>query len=73
MPLATLSAFRDHGNPSDHLSVGAATASAALEAIAFAGVDLYSVTHRLLEDGVAGFAASMTELLASLDQAPIAA
>jgi transaldolase len=74
MPLATLAAFRDHGNPSDHLSEGATTASAALEAIAFAGVDLYSVTHRLLQDGVAGFAASMNELLESLDhQTPIAA
>lgn len=73
MPLATLAAFRDHGNPSDQLSDGAAAAFATLEEVALAGVDLHAITHRLLEDGVAAFAASMNELLESLDQAPIAA
>jgi transaldolase len=73
MPLATLAAFRDHGDPSDQLSDGAMNALGALEAIRFAGVDLRAVTHGLVEDGVAAFADSMNELLERLDQAPAAA
>jgi hypothetical protein len=38
--------------------------------IAAAGIDLEVVTARLLDDGVAAFAASMDELLAGLDHAP---
>jgi transaldolase len=69
MPPATLAAFRHHGRVADALTGSAAAARAALAAIAAAGIDLAAVTVRLLDDGVAAFAASMDELLAGLDHA----
>jgi transaldolase len=66
MPPGTLAAFRDHGCPADALTGTAAAASAALRELAAAGVDLDAVTARLLADGVAGFAASMRDLLAGI-------
>jgi transaldolase len=66
LPPGTLAAFRDHGCPADTLTGTAAAASATLRELSAAGVDLDAVTTRLLADGVAGFAASMRELLAGL-------
>jgi transaldolase len=66
MPRATLAAVRDHGAPRDRLSGGRSAAHAMLDRVSAAGIDLGAVTDRLLEDGVAGFAASMDELLAGL-------
>ena len=73
MPLATLAAFQDHGDPVDRLTSSAPAAKATLDAVRAAGVDLDSVTHKLLEDGVARFAASMDDLLLNLDNAALAA
>jgi transaldolase len=73
MPLATLAAFHDHGDPVDRLTDSAAAAKATLDAVRAAGVDLDSVTHQLLEDGVARFAASMDDLLLNLNNAALAA
>jgi transaldolase len=69
MPPATLTAFRHHGRVADALTGSAPAARAALAEIAVAGIDLEVVTARLLDDGVAAFAASMDELLAGLDHA----
>ena len=66
MPLATLVAYWEHGRPKDALTGSAPEARAVLAEIAATGVDLDAVASRLLEDGVAGFAASMDELLAGL-------
>jgi transaldolase len=73
MPLATLAAVHDHGDPVDRLTDSEAAAQATLDAVRAAGVDLDSVTHQLLEDGVARFAASMDDLLLNLDNAALAA
>jgi transaldolase len=69
MPPATLAAFRDHGQVADALTGSEAAASATLKELAVAGVDLDAVTARLLEEGVAAFAASMRDLLAGLEPA----
>ena len=45
---------------------GAQAARAVLDELATAGVDLDAVTARLLDEGVAAFAASMRDLLAGL-------
>jgi transaldolase len=71
MPPATLAAFRDHGQVGDTLTGAAPAASHTLATIEAAGVDLDSLTARLLEDGVAAFAASMDELLAGLAPAHV--
>ena len=66
MPPATLAAFRDHGEAADTLTGSEAGARHTLAALAAAGIDLDVVTARLLDDGVARFAASMDELLMGL-------
>ena len=71
MPPATLAAFRDHGRAADALTGSAPAARAALDEIAATGVDLNAVTARLLDEGVAAFAASMDELLAGLAPASV--
>jgi transaldolase len=71
MPPATLAAFRHHGRVADALTGSVPAARAALAKIAAAGIDLDAVTGRLLDDGVAAFAASMDELLAGLAPASV--
>jgi transaldolase len=66
MPPATLAAFREHGGVADALTGSAPAARAVLDELATAGVDLDAVTARLLDEGVAAFAASMRDLLAGL-------
>jgi transaldolase len=66
MPPATLAAFRDHGAARDRLTGSGLGAQATLEELATAGIDLDAVGDRLLNDGVAKFAASMDGLLAGL-------
>ena len=66
MPPATLAAFREHGGVADALTGSAPAARAVLDELATAGIDLDAVTARLLDEGVAAFAASMRELLAGL-------
>ena len=66
MPPATLAAFRDHGVAQDRLTGSGREAQATLDELVAAGIDIDAVTKRLLEDGIAGFAASMDELLAGL-------
>ncbi len=73
MPPATLVAFRDHGRVADALTRSAPAARTALADIAAAGVDLNSVAARLLDEGLAAFAASMDELLAGLAPAGVEA
>jgi transaldolase len=66
MPRATLATVRNHGAPRDRLSGSRSAAHAMLNRLAAAGIDLGAVADRLLEDGVARFAASVGELLAGL-------
>jgi transaldolase len=70
MPTATLAAFRDHGAPRDRLTGTRAQAAATLAELAAAGIVLDAITDRLLDDGVASFAASMDELLTGLHTSP---
>jgi transaldolase len=66
MPPSTLAAFRDHGRAYDALTASEPAARRALADVAAAGVDLDAVTARLLDEGVAAFAAAMDELLAGI-------
>jgi transaldolase len=66
MPPATLAAFRDHGRVADVLTGSAPAARSVLDELVALGVDLDAVTARLLDEGVAAFAASMRDLLAGL-------
>ncbi|HEU4340243.1 MAG TPA: bifunctional transaldolase/phosoglucose isomerase, partial [Candidatus Binatia bacterium] len=69
LPLETLNAFRDHGRVSgetvrDNLD----QAAAALARLKGVGIDLDTIAEKLQEDGVAAFAASFDQLMATLEK-----
>jgi transaldolase/glucose-6-phosphate isomerase len=69
MPLATLLAYQDHGEPVEPLLRDAAPAGhAAIAAVEAAGVSLDAVTDELLEAGIVQFADAMDRLLAGVER-----
>ena len=68
IPPATLNAFRDHGRVQPTLEAGAQDAEQALARLAKLGIDLETITEKLLADGITAFTHSLDELLASLKE-----
>jgi transaldolase/glucose-6-phosphate isomerase len=68
MTPATLTAFRDHGNPRATLGEHIDDAHRIIEALARAGISLGHVTDTLLDDGVRLFSEAFDRLLAAVDQ-----
>ncbi len=68
LPPATLAAFLDHGTASETLTANLPQASAHLEAIGQAGIDLQSVCDELMAEGLAAFSTSMDELMSDLER-----
>ncbi len=66
MPDGTLHAFEDHGTLHRTVDADPDAATAALEAIEAAGVDMADVEQTLENEGVASFAKSFDELVQSL-------
>lgn len=64
VPEATLTAFMDHGNASNALSLGTEMANNDLQAIGNLGIDLNALAKRLQEDGLAQFSTAFAALLA---------
>ncbi|MGN6743311.1 MAG: transaldolase [Amnibacterium sp.] len=68
MPEATLRAVAEHGDPGDLAVMPAASARAALDALADAGIDYDDVVAVLERRGVEQFARSGAELLATVER-----
>jgi transaldolase len=68
MPLATLDAFRDHGEVSESLLRDPEGSVATLRALAEAGIDMDDVTAKLQRDGVKSFKDSFDSLLAGVEK-----
>ena len=66
VPPATLQAFSDHGHPAPSLVAGLGEARAQLARLSELGVDLESITQKLLADGVVSFSKSYESLIASI-------
>lgn len=66
VPPATLEALMDHGHPAPNLTAGVGEAKARLARLSELGVDLESITQKLLEDGVASFSKSYQSLITSI-------
>jgi transaldolase len=66
MPETTLAAFDDHGRLARTVDADLAAAQRAFDAISTVGVDLDDVGHVLEDQGVASFAKSFDELIATL-------
>jgi transaldolase len=69
LPVATLEAFRDHGEPRASLLEDVAGADRVFSELATVGIDIDAVTTELQVEGVAAFAKSFDQLLGALDQA----
>jgi transaldolase/glucose-6-phosphate isomerase len=68
MPLETLAAYRDHGQPRPTLDANVASAQKALDELAKAGISLDKVTDELLIDGVKKFVEPYTKLLGAIEK-----
>lgn len=70
LPLETLEAYRDHGQPrADTVLEGASDAPALLDALSGVGVDLEDVVRRLEEEGVEKFITPFRSLMGTLNEA----
>jgi transaldolase len=67
MPVATLTAFVDHGTVAPTLTRDVDRARTVLASLAAAGVDLHAISERLLEDGVDAFMRSFVTLLTEIE------
>jgi transaldolase len=68
VPLETIEAFRDHGIAADTLEQGLAEATATLEKIKAAGIDIDKITQQLEDEGIAKFNQPFEKLLKSIDE-----
>jgi transaldolase len=68
LPVATLDAYRDHGDPHASLCSDVAEADAHFARVSEQGIDLEAVTETLQIEGVAAFARSFDQLLAALEE-----
>lgn len=67
MPDATVAAFKDHGTVKRTVDVDVDQATADLDALHEAGIDMHDVSRQLEEEGVHAFSKSYDELLQSLE------
>jgi transaldolase / glucose-6-phosphate isomerase len=68
MPLATIDAFRDHGQLRNSLTEDVSGAQKVMDDLARAGIAIKEVTDKLTEDGVKLFADAFDKLLAAVEK-----
>jgi transaldolase len=73
MPLETLHAYRDHGQPVARLEEGLAEAGRVLEQLPQVGIDLDAVTQQLEREGIEKFNQPYDRLMAALEKKRAAA
>ena len=68
VPLETLAAYRDHGEPAPRLANGVANASRTLRRLSEVGIDLDVTTQQLEDEGVKKFAQAFDVLMQTLNE-----
>jgi transaldolase len=68
MPPATIEAFRDHGNVERKVDADVGKAEQVMSDLAAVGVNMESVTDKLLTEGLASFQKSFDSLIGGLDK-----
>jgi transaldolase len=68
VPMETLAAFRDHGNPKVRLEDGMAEAAGVLEKLTRLGISIDSVTQQLEDEGVDKFNKPFDKLIKTLTE-----
>jgi len=66
LPMETLDAYRDHGNPAPRLEEDLEQAHSTLKRLAELGIDLDKVTQQLEDEGIANFNKSYDSLISNL-------
>ncbi len=69
MPLETLEAYRDHGEPEVRIEQAAARAPGVMEGLAALGIDMGQVADELEEEGIVKFVQPFDSLLRALARA----
>ncbi len=67
LPLETLNAYRDHGNPAPRLDAGLDTAASVLQRLPELGIDLNQITQKLEDEGIEKFNQPYDSLLCTLE------
>lgn len=73
VPVETLDAYRDHGQPTSSLEEGTLEAYSVLDGLRQAGIDLDALTQQLEDEGVAKFSKAFDQLMAGLSEKRAAA
>ena len=68
LPPATLSAYRDHGNPVNRIETDLGTAKSQMKSVADLGIDFEAVTKKLTDDGVVLFSDAFKALLSAIEK-----
>jgi transaldolase len=68
VPIQTLNAYRDHGNPASRLEENVEKAQLVLQQLKEIGIDLKSVSQKLEEEGIEKFVKPFEHLLQVIDQ-----
>jgi transaldolase/transaldolase/glucose-6-phosphate isomerase len=68
VPMETLDAYRDHGNPADRLEDDLDKATETLDRIKQAGLDLPALTQQLEDEGIDKFITPYNKLLQAIDK-----
>src|SRR5260370_17533331 len=67
MPPATMDAFRDHGRVERTIDRDLTAADKTMSDLSQAGISMFQVTEKLLEDGIQLFDDAFTKLLAAVE------
>jgi transaldolase len=68
IPVETLNAYRDHGQPASNLEEGTQEAYRVLEGLKQVGIDLDALTQQLEDEGVEKFNKAFDQLMAALSE-----
>jgi transaldolase/glucose-6-phosphate isomerase len=68
VPIETLNAYRDHGNPAPRLEEGVERARETLQRLSEIGIDLEKVTQQLEDEGVQKFIKPFDKLMETLEK-----
>ncbi len=69
LPLETLSAYRDHGQPALRLDAAMANAVSVMKGLGELGIDMHAITDRLEREGIEKFVKPYQSLLETLGRA----
>ena len=71
VPIETLNAYRDHGNPKARLELDAGTASEALESLSKLGIDMDEAAEKLEKEGIEKFIEPFDKMMETLFETPV--